>query len=298
MTRARRYNLCALLALPLFALRLYEIVSGEVESPSGFLTHGAGAAHWLSLALGIAGAAFLAFSVRGFNPSSVGAKSVTVRACLASAALATAGASAAQLMSVFSSHELAQFFMTRAQLTALGIKIDGFRLAALCAVMGLFAAAWFGLSAIKGELCGSWALSLAPSAWFALRAVVCFARGPINANNTVTVSEIAACMVMAAACAALSRTAALEKQGAAARRLVWLSALGLYFAVGFALPNAYFHLKTNSAHDALFTLALALAALCAALFAKASLEDGESDKEPDSEQAPEASGETNQTEQG
>lgn len=294
MTLIKKYKLCALLALPLFALRLYEIMSGAVESPSGFLTHGAGLAHWLSLALSVAGAVWLGFSVRGFNPAPPKAKNTVSRACLASAALATAAASAAQLINTFSTHELAQFFMTRAQLTALGIKIDGFRLAALCAVVGLFAAAWLALGAAKGELCAAWALSLTPSAWFALRAVVCFARGPINANNTVTVSEIAACMVMAAACAALSRTAALEKQEAAARRLVWLSALGLCFAVGFALPNAYFHLKTNSAQDALFTLALALTALCAALFATASIEDGASEAAP----TPDAPDAINQKEQG
>ena len=295
MTRTRRYNLCLLLTLPLFAVRLYEIVSGEVESPSGFLAHGAGPVHWLSLALSIAGAAYLACSLRGFDPAAdADAKTPALRLCLASAALATAGASIAQLINIFSTHELAQFFMTRAQLTALGIMIDGFRLAALCALVGLFAAAWFGLSAIKGELNSSPALSLMPPAWFALRAVVCFARGPINANNTVTVSEIAACMVMASACAALSRTAALGEQGKAARRLVCFSALGLYFAVGFALPNAYFHLKTNSAHDALFTLALALAALCAALFAKAAL----AGDKPVTEQASEERVGINQTEQG
>ncbi|MEG0751734.1 MAG: hypothetical protein RR998_07110 [Oscillospiraceae bacterium] len=276
MSPEKRFSaLCCALTLPLFVIRVAEAL-WRIDPATGYYTDGYRWYHAVLPTLAIAAAVYLWISLKREKPDAQMSCGTIGTAVIAVAGLLVALSSVAQLIQNFSGHRLAHFFMSRKQLSALGIAQGGFKLSVFCSLVGLCAAAWLLLAAVRtlkadGTLGKNFALSLSLPIWCALRAVVCFASGPINANDSIKIASVASCMILANSWLSLMRFIFLERNGAVARRACALSLLGMLFAVGFAAPGIICLLKTGEGSEALLlaadaALAFAGAALAHSIF--------------------------------
>ncbi|MDO4565817.1 MAG: hypothetical protein Q4B42_00650 [Oscillospiraceae bacterium] len=289
MRPLRAYRLCLLLTLPLFALRLFEQQSGAIERPSGFLASGFLWYHAAVLLL-IAGCCCALRIIIKKSPESGEAlprpgASGALLLLLSGAAALVSGI--VTIKEIGDEHLFIELLMSRAQLLAVGASPDGFKLRFAAAAAGFIAALWFFIAGIKAfkkaPLWDGGFLALCVPLWPALTAISRFAHSPVNARDSVSVTQLAACMALALACCCLTRGAALAEGKKTARRAAVFSLLAVYLAAGIKLADIGFYLACGEESEAALTAALTLAALAAAVCAAPKTtkpgEDGEKNEE-------------------
>ncbi|MEA5051156.1 MAG: hypothetical protein VB021_06740 [Oscillospiraceae bacterium] len=229
-------------ALLVFIGRLADVLL-HVESGSGFYAGGS-AVRFAAPALALAASALLRARWAAAFPGD-GEKQPAAGALFAAAGLFAVSLSAMQLLAE----------VALASSAAVGA------VSALCAAAGFAAAWWFYTAAVRGFTGRREGGALLPAAvvlWYCLRALAVFVRGPINANDSVTISVLLSCLALAGAYLAFVRE---KPQFPAA------AALALAACVGFALPSAVWYLREDDAFRAAQLIGDAFGAL--GLFAAA-----------------------------
>lgn len=277
----KRFQKLLIICAPLFLLRVCEAV-WLIDPFTGYCNAGSWWYHWLIAAL-VAALAMLAYKMfGGLSAKEPGEfdDGFGLFPFFAVAGLLSGYASGSLMLSVVRQHPLAHFFMSSNQLASLGIASGGFRVSFLCAVFGLLAAVWMLAAAVhcarreKGLYNSVW-FSLAPVVFYVLRAVACFASGPINANDTMSVISIASSLILAYFFLMCARFVSLDSSAVVIKKLAVFALIACCVSAAFSLPTVYCRVLAGEYTEALLTLGDAACSLLAARLADTILKNCE-----------------------
>ncbi len=251
------YRPLALLALPLFVLRLLDVILDNIDLRTGFSRAGGLLKTILILVVIFGAAGYQWFRARKISPAqNKPAPSVLSAILLFFSAVGAVAGSIGLLTEVFQRATWEQLFLSKQKLFAVNITDTHFRIEFWCALCGFLAAAWFLFAAIRmfqnGDLSGQPIFCCVPILWYCLRTLSDYALSP-NPYNTFWLTSIAVNMILALLFLQYMRAASLHYPESFAVKLAPYALLAFLFAVSFQLPVAPLLVQRSLAS---FTLSL------------------------------------------
>ncbi|MEG2233362.1 MAG: hypothetical protein RRZ42_01880 [Oscillospiraceae bacterium] len=265
---SKKYRYIALIPILLLVARISDVAL-NMELSSGFYKSSNTEYHLAQLAVVIIAAVMLSHILKNYTPPKsddiwLGGTGFVL---FAASGFALGYANIRKLCEIIRMHPFHHFFMNREQLMQIGFSGGQFKFEFLCAVVGIAAAAWFvsaSLPHFKGQtgLNGSRLFALVPVLWYCLRAVSMFVAAPINSRDSVAVSIMVSCIIMANLWYSIARYSAFSENKKQLQRISVCAFLSLVFTVAICIPNIVPLMSRAKAADAIMLAADALTAAC------------------------------------